>query len=254
MDLFIVTGGSKGLGEQICLEALNQGHQVINFSRSRPAIKAVNFKSISVDLSKGLVSVGKIQKALEKVNITGFKRVHLINNAGLINPVGPLAEMVLKDINTHLQTNFVAPLLLSQICAEISREFKKNLTIFNIGSGASFRPIAGWSMYCASKAGLKMFTEATAMDLGLAKNKKIQIYHFSPGVLDTQMQQQIRGFKKKDFPNVADFKKLKSDQMLRSPQQVAEKIVSFCLKPQSFGVTSNLISIQDLESKGRPSE
>lgn len=62
------------------------------------------------------------------------------------------------------------------------------------------------------------------------------------------MQQQIRGFKKKDFPNVADFKKLKSDEMLRSPQQVAEKVISFCLKPQSYGVKSNLISIQELEN------
>lgn len=248
MDLFIVTGGSKGLGEQMCLEALKLGHQVINISRTRPSIKAAHFKSISVDLSKGLISAVKIHKALEKIDFLNFKKIHLINNAGLINPVGSLAEMDLSLMNTHLQTNFVAPLLLSQVCAQISKKYKKNLTIFNIGSGASFRPIPGWSMYCSSKAGLKMFTESTAMDLDLGKNKKIKIYHFSPGVLDTQMQKQIRGFKKKDFPNVADFKKLKSDEMLRSPQQVAEKVISFCLKPQSYGVKSNLISIQELEN------
>lgn len=247
MYLFIITGGSKGLGEQICRKALEKGHQVINLSRSRPTIKSAQFKHITADFSRGLKAVQKIESALEKIDLSLFKKVYLINNAALINPVGSLAQLNLTEVHNHFQTNLISPVLLSQVCARISSERKLPLTIFNIGSGAAFRPIAGWSMYCSSKAGLKMFTENTALDLESARNKKIKVYHFSPGVLDTQMQQTIRSFKKKDFPEVNNFKKLKSDQKLRRPEDVAALIVSFCLNPKDFSPKSSLISIQDLE-------
>lgn len=250
MDLFIVTGGSKGLGEQICLKALDQGHQVLNLSRSRPTFKSSKFKHVTADFSRGLATIKKIETLLENLDLASFKHIHLINNAALINPVGSLADLDMADMNTHLVTNLISPVLLSQVCSRLAMEEKKPLTIFNIGSGAAFRPIAGWSMYCSSKAGLKMFTENTALDLQTSKNKKIKIYHFSPGVLDTQMQQTIRGFKKKDFPEVANFKKLKAEQQLRSPSDVAAMVVGFCLAPQKFKIQSSLISVQDLEAKG----
>ncbi|AFY00032.1 SDR family NAD(P)-dependent oxidoreductase [Bdellovibrio bacteriovorus] len=247
MDLFIITGGSKGLGEQVCLQALEKGHQVINLSRSRPNIKSSRFRHITADFSHGLKVIQKIESVLQNVDFSDFKKIHLINNAALINPVGSLPDLNPTEMNTHLVTNLISPLLLSQACARIATEEKVPLTIFNIGSGASFRPIAGWSMYCSSKAGLKMFTENTALDLQTAKNKKIKIYHFSPGVLDTQMQQTIRGFKKKDFPDVANFKKMKADHQLRDPADVAFLVVKFCLAAQAAKKFSCLISVQDLE-------
>nr|BFD65734.1 (S)-benzoin forming benzil reductase [Bdellovibrio sp. HAGR004] len=251
MDLFIVTGGSKGLGEQVCLKALQQGHQVVNLSRSRPSFKSPNFKHITADFSRGLGTIQKIEAVLENLDLASFKHIHLINNAALINPVGSLVDLDLSEMNTHLVTNLISPVLLSQVCARLAAEEKKPLTIFNIGSGAAFRPISGWSMYCSSKAGLKMFTENTALDLQNSKNKKIRIYHFSPGVLDTQMQQTIRSFKKKDFPEVANFKKLKTDHQLRQPADVADLVVRFCLEPKKFKTQSSVISVQDLEKKVR---
>lgn len=250
MDLFIVTGGSKGLGEQVCLKALEKGHHVINLSRSRPNIKSSNFKHITADFSGGLKAIQKIEPVLENLDLASFKKIHLINNAALINPVGALASLDPVEMNTHLVTNLISPVLLSQVCARLATEEKKPLTIFNVGSGASFRPIGGWSMYCSSKAGLKMFTENTELDLQTSKNKKIKIYHFSPGVLDTQMQQTIRGLKAKDFPDVANFKKMKAEHQLRAPADVASLVVQFCLAPQTFKNQSCLISVQDLEAKG----
>lgn len=251
MDLFIVTGGSKGLGEQICIRALAKGHFVFNLSRSRPSLKSPNFRHLSVDLSGGLSAIKKISSALGKIDLSSFKNIHLINNAALINPVGPLAQLDLEEMNAHLMTNLISPLLLSQACTQAATSAKKPLTIFNIGSGAAFRPIAGWSMYCSSKAGLKMFTENTALDLETSKSRKIKIYHFSPGVLDTQMQQTLRGLSKKDFPDVANFKKLKTDHQLRAPGDVADLVVSFCLAPKNFGNLPTLFTINDLEAKAR---
>lgn len=250
MDLFIVTGGSKGLGEQVCLRALMGGHKVVNLSRSRPLIKSPNLKHIKVDFSRGLGGIKKVQAALESLDLSSYKKIHLINNAALINPVGSLGRLDITEVNTHLVTNLVSPVLLSNVCAQVANESKKPLTVFNIGSGASFRPIAGWSMYCTAKAGLKMFTENTDLDMQISKKNKIKIFHFSPGVLDTQMQQTIRSLKKKDFPDVESFQKLKTEQKLRAPEDVADMIVSFCLNPKKFNLGSCHISVQDLEVKG----
>lgn len=249
MDLFIVTGGSKGLGEQICKRALEQGHFVVNLSRSKPSYKHLAFKHLGVDLSKGLQASKKLQGFLNRLDLKDYKKIHLINNAGMISPVGALTKLEATEIHQHLQTNLVSPILLSQVVAQQAKAQKKSLVIFNIGSGASFYPIAGWSMYCTSKAGLKMFAEATSLDLKDQKNAKTSIYHFSPGVLDTQMQKQIRGFSKKDFPRVNEFKKLKADEQLRTPESVAQKIVAFCLNPKKFDIKDQMISIHDLEQR-----
>jgi len=247
MDLFIVTGGSKGLGEQICKTALDLGHSVVNLSRSKPNYKHSSLKHLSIDLSKSLNATKKLQSFLKRLNLADYKKIHLINNAGMIHPVGSLVKLTPADIHQHLETNLVSPVLLAQVVTEAASVHKKSLTIFNVGSGASFYPISGWSMYCTSKAGLKMFTEATALDNKNYKNSRMSIYHFSPGVLDTQMQKQIRGFSKKDFPRVNEFKKLKTDEQLQTPERVAKKVVAFCLNPKKFNIKDQLISIQDLE-------
>lgn len=253
MVLFIVTGGSKGLGNKICMEILRRGHCVVNISRSKPRLRAMlnlnesmqNFTHIKADLSKGLSSINKIKTQLAQINLQNIKKIILINNAALIEPVGVLHNLDPQLINTHLVTNFVAPVLLTQSCVNLALKKKKDIVVFNIGSGAAFRPIEGWSMYCSTKAGLKMFTENLALDF--ARNKKVKFFHFSPGVMDTQMQAKIRDFKAQDFPRVREFKNMKKNNTLRDPESVAYALIEFCLKIKNNYQGSSGLSIEDLE-------
>jgi NAD(P)-dependent dehydrogenase (short-subunit alcohol dehydrogenase family) len=61
--------------------------------------------------------------------------------------------------------------------------------IINLSSGAALRPLEGWSAYCAAKAGLAMLTRSLALEYGEAG---IRAFGFAPGVVDTDMQAEIR--------------------------------------------------------------
>src|SRR5690606_15700892 len=62
-------------------------------------------------------------------------------------------------------------------------------TIVNLSSGAAHRPMEGWSAYCAGKAGLAMVTQSLALEYGA---RGIRAFGFAPGVVDTDMQGEIR--------------------------------------------------------------
>src|SRR5262249_46966523 len=62
-------------------------------------------------------------------------------------------------------------------------------TIINVSSGAAYRPLEGWSAYCAAKAGLAMLTRSIKLE---TEGRGIRIFGFSPGTLDTEMQVKIR--------------------------------------------------------------
>ena len=61
--------------------------------------------------------------------------------------------------------------------------------IINLSSGAAHRPLEGWSAYCAAKAGLAMLTRSLQLEYG---EYGIRSFGFSPGVVDTGMQAEIR--------------------------------------------------------------
>ena len=95
--------------------------------------------------------------------------------------------------------------------------------IINISSGAAVSPYAGWSVYCTSKAAIDMMTKTIAAEQSAVKNgvKCISIY---PGVVDTNMQDQIRSTSVSDFKNVERFKELKTTNQLYSPAFVGKQI------------------------------
>src|SRR6185436_10822491 len=61
--------------------------------------------------------------------------------------------------------------------------------IVNVSSGAAYRPLEGWSSYCAAKAGLAMMTQSIALETA---GSGICLFGFSPGTIDTDMQVKIR--------------------------------------------------------------
>jgi NAD(P)-dependent dehydrogenase (short-subunit alcohol dehydrogenase family) len=112
----------------------------------------------------------------------------LINNAGVIDPISeiatsdPVAWAQNITINLVGAYNVVRAVLPGMLA-------KGGSTIVNISSGAAYRPLEGWSAYCAGKAGLAMLTKAIALETA---GKGIRIFGFSPGTIDTGMQVKIR--------------------------------------------------------------
>lgn len=214
MKLYIITGASGGLGLSLSKLALSQGDMVIGVSR-RSVLKHEHFFPLKHDLSKAEGLGKKLERLWERINLRKIKSVYLINNAAGIEPVSLVGKLPNEGICQQLALNLTASISLTNY---LLQKFKKKLVVTNIISGAATRAISGWSLYCSSKSGLRMFTECLALE-------GVRAISFSPGIMDTGMQATLRKQNAKDFQRVKDFKDYKDKNLLLSADEVATLLI-----------------------------
>src|SRR5690606_23347273 len=112
-------------------------------------------------------------------------------NAGWIGEIAPLGELDPESIKNLYHINLIAPAILINEFVKEYKTSKAEKTVVNISSGAAQKAIDGWSGYCSSKAGLNQLTAVAAEESRL-KKLGIKYYALSPGIVDTEMQQDIR--------------------------------------------------------------
>lgn len=231
MKLFIITGSSKGLGLSLLKLALEKEHLVISVSRTK-TITHPSHIHIAHDLSKPKGIEKKLDKALSQLDLKKISAVYLINNAAMIEPIGEIQNFNSEEIEKHLKINLLSPIVFSSWLMKNFSRKKCPILITNISSGAAFHPIVNWSLYCATKSGLNMFTECLNEDY---KNKSnFKALSFSPGVMDTNMQSTIRKQSKNNFKNIDKFKQLKQKNLLLSPDSVAMGLYNLLSMPNKI--------------------
>ena len=107
--------------------------------------------------------------------------------------------------------------------------------VLNISSGLGRRAMASQAGYCAAKAGLDHFTRCVALDEA-AKPHGARVCSLAPGVIDTDMQVQLRAAHAADFPDQANFVQLKTQGLLSSPADAAARVLAW-LARSDFGAT-----------------
>lgn len=230
MKLFIVTGGSKGLGYALCEQFKAKEYKILEFSRSAP-----HKFSVQTDLADPEKSRLSVSNAIAKINNSDLDELIVINNAGALNPIGPAAKKQSDELIANLNTNFVSGIV---VISEIIAKFQSapcRKVIANITSGAALRARFGWSLYCAAKAGMENFIRSVAMEQEKEEFPFIPI-NIDPGVIDTGMQEQIRATPKYDFAEVERFIQRKNQGLLVPPEKVAAAIVRIVELPSlAFG-------------------
>lgn len=218
-SLIIISGSSRGLGKAMALAFLDEGAEVIGISRSK-SIEADGYHHLHMDLSD-LEAV----KALELSNIKGYERYILINNSATLGEVKPFDEVADEAIIEAANLNFIAPMLLiSKFNRSLRNEMGKKYVI-NIGSGAAYQPIDGWSLYCSTKAGLSMLSKVVHLENQIDRSV-LKVVDLSPGIIDTEMQTKIRQADSEEFSNVDRFVNYKQKGDLQSPEETARLIIS----------------------------
>jgi len=213
--MYIITGVSKGLGKAIAELLLDKGELVTGIGRNS-TIEHDNYTFQKCDLTNSLEIENLTFDLLEEAVI-------LINNAGIIGEIKRLSDKKKLDLDSILQVNTIAPMLLAhKIYQKI--ENKDSFTLVNISSGAANRAIPSWAGYCASKAALNMLTESFYLE-EREKGNHPKVYAVSPGVIDTDMQVQIRSSKKSDFSSVDNFIGMKEENQLFTPQEAALRLI-----------------------------
>jgi len=213
MNLYIVTGTRRGLGEALAKRiTADKRNELIGISR--PDVDLADPASIA----RAFESIGR------RIAATTYEKAVLINNAGVIEPVAPLDRADPGDIEHNLAVNLVAPMLLMRLFLGATEHVKVRRVI-NISSGAGRRPIFGWSAYCAAKAGLDMATRVVALEAQV-RGLAIEAVSLAPGVIDTGMQGTVRSVSAEDFVDVERFRQMKAEGALRPADDVAADILA----------------------------
>ncbi|OUR78600.1 hypothetical protein A9Q83_06900 [Alphaproteobacteria bacterium 46_93_T64] len=191
--VIILTGASRGIGAATALELAAQGAKLVLAARNASSCHDIQ-RSIE-DAGGEALSIGcdvSIYEAVEQMvadTIERFGKIDaLINNAGIIDPIGLIENTNPADWANNITVNLVG--VYNGIRAVLPHFYENGSgTIINISSGAAHNPLEGWSSYCSGKAGVYMMTRATALEAG---PRGVRVFGFGPGVVDTDMQVGIR--------------------------------------------------------------
>jgi benzil reductase ((S)-benzoin forming) len=220
-NVLIITGGSKGIGKAIA--ELYSANNYIVYSLARTNTEESKIKEISVDLSDLNAATTTLQKIIREILTTELTSITLINNAGRLGKISNLENIPTEDLYTSILLNTTIPLALSSVFIKELSEVNCEKNIISISSGAATNPYNGWSVYCSSKAALDMMTATIATEQGELSNG-VSCFGIRPGVVDTNMQSEIRNTDVSDFKNVERFRDLKKNEQLYSPEYVAKRI------------------------------
>jgi hypothetical protein len=241
----IVTGHTRGLGAALAEQLLERGIDVLGVSRSLNTALAQRYPQTFSDVELDLADTGRVAQwiagdALRQF-VSGAERVLLINNAGTVQPIGPIEGQDVNAIASAVSLNVAAPLMLASAVMAASPD-ARDRRIVHVSSGAARNAYAGWNIYCATKAALDHHARAVALD----GNRALRICSLAPGVVDTGMQAEIRGSDTGKFPMRERFEDLKRNGQLATPEASAAKMIDYLLS-DAFGQAATA-DIRDLSA------
>jgi len=182
----VVTGASKGIGAAIATHLGAAGASVVvNYASSREGadrvvekITAAGGKAVAVqgDVSKQ----ADIDRLFDETKKAYGRLDILVNNAGIYQ-FGALADITEEHFNSQFGLNVLGLLLTTKKAVELFGENGGN--VINISSVAALRPVAGASVYSATKGAVDTITKALAGELG---PKKIRVNSLNPGMVETE--------------------------------------------------------------------
>ncbi|MEP3247380.1 MAG: SDR family oxidoreductase [Sneathiella sp.] len=242
--VIIVTGASRGIGAATAAELAAQGAKLSLSSRNAAdcssLLESIGNKggeafAASCDVSRYDAMEKLVQETLER-----FGKIDaLVNNAGIVDPIGLIEDSDPEAWARNISVNLVG--VYNGIRATLPHFYKQNSgTIINISSGAAHNPLEGWSAYCSGKAGVYMMTRATALEAG---EKGVRVFGFAPGIVDTDMQVTIRA---SGINRVSQL----SRQDLASSSEPAKGIAWLCSE-DAGDLAGQELSIRDEEFRKR---
>ena len=238
--LFILTGASRGMGLAMARRLLKPANTLLCVSRKSNDTLATQAKMAGTalqqwtqDLAAGADVSARLEQWLREQAGTGFASAVLINNAGMIPRIGPLSEADADNLAQALRVGLEAPMQLTAAFLRATANWPGPRKVLNISSGLGRKAMASQAGYCAAKAGMDHFTRCLALEEALKPNGAA-VCSLAPGVIDTDMQTQLRGADASAFPDQHNFIGLKDKSQLTSPDEAAARVLAYLDRPD-FG-------------------
>lgn len=211
----IVTGGGRGIGRAICKSLALDGCNIVTFSRTKNEIKSIEkeIRDLGVEAYgfkadvRSKKDVGKVVKSC----IDQFGKIDiLINNAGIC-VFKSILEISDEKWNEIVDTNLKGVIICTRavLPCMIKHGYGR---IINISSLAGQRGVWHLAVYCATKFGVRGFTQSLAKEI---EDLNIKTYAVCPGACATSMY----------FSMIPDA----DPKTLLKPEDVAKVVHSLCL-------------------------
>lgn len=233
----IVTGASKGIGEAAARTLSACGAKVVLAARSvgkceaiAEEIKTAGGQALAAECD--VADYAAVSALVEKTSEDFGPTSILINNAGVIEPIGSILDCDPADWAANININLLGVYHCTR--AALRDLMHRDGVIINISSGAAHNALEGWSAYCSGKAAVAMFTQATALEYGA---HGVRVYGFAPGTVDTDMQVTIKasGINRVSQMNRED----------HAPASVPAQVIAYLCSPAAADLAGLELSIRD---------
>jgi short-subunit dehydrogenase len=186
--IMVVTGGGNGMGRELVLHLLSKDARVaavdVNASALQETVQLTGNKKDQLSIHILDITDKEAVEALPGQVIARHGAVDgLINNAGIIQPFVRVAELDYDAIERVMNVNFYGTLYMTKAFLPYLLA-RPEAHIANVSSMGGFLPVPGQSLYGASKAAVKLFTEGLHSEL-LSSNVKVSVIF--PGAIGTNI-------------------------------------------------------------------
>jgi benzil reductase ((S)-benzoin forming) len=231
-NLYILTGASRGMGLAMAEQLLGPDNHLLCISRQ--TVDALTPKAADLncllaqwplDLQDGVAASERLTHWLASLSASDFGCATLINNAGVIPDIAPLSATDPGQLIRALRVGLEAPMLMTGAFLRATEHWSVPRKVLNISSGLGRRAMASQTAYCAAKAGMDHFTRCLALEEAI-KPFGAKVCSLAPGVIDTDMQVQLRSANATAFPDQTSFLNLHKNGQLSTPAEAAATVLA----------------------------
>jgi uncharacterized oxidoreductase len=196
----LITGGATGIGFALAEAFVRAGNNVLICGRRIAKLEEAKRK-----LSQIQVRQCDLSKKEERESFCDWVKQNyqdlniLVNNAGIQRAIDikeGTAELFSGE--DEVRINFDAPIHLSAYFAPILMK-KKEAAIINVSSGLGFVPMAVMPVYCATKAGIHMFSISLRYQL---KDTSVKVFEVVPPAVDTELGKSTTGESEQEYKGI----------------------------------------------------
>jgi sepiapterin reductase len=247
--LLVVTGASRGLGRAISIAFANpkwkseiSALRAVLIGRNQVGLndtKGLMMAEATVPLSVSchcldLANLDNLEISFDSVLSTvksqQYERCIFINNAGILEPIGLVAENHLSfdQMRRHVDLNITSGLFVSSYFARHFINDSSSTYIINISSAVAVQPFLTMGMYCASKAARDMYHAVLAQEhIG---DTRVKVLNYAPGPCATDMSEELCNSQTLDPELQKFFRQAKQNNTAVQPKDTADKLAQLILQ------------------------
>jgi uncharacterized oxidoreductase len=199
-NTILITGGATGIGFALAEAFVKAGNKVLICGRREAKLQEAKRKLPQIQTRRCDLSRKEERESLCDWARDNHKELNiLVNNAGIQRTIDlSKGTAELFGGEDEVQVNFVAPMHLSAYFAPFLSK-KKEAAIINVSSGLGFVPIAAMPVYCATKAGIHMFTISLRYQL---KDTSVKVFEIVPPAVDTELGKETTGESEQEYRGI----------------------------------------------------